>query len=303
MEENMNKGILYGIGAYLLWGVFPIYWKFLHVVPALQVISHRIGWSFLVLMIYILATRQWMEFRAAAFNGKTIAIYAVAGVLLSINWLVYVWGVNAGFIVETSLGYFINPLLSVLMGVIFLRERLRPTQWLPVVVAAIGVIYLTFVYGRLPWIALSLALSFGLYGLIKKLAPLGSLYGLTLETGMIFPAALIFLLFAQSTGDGAFLHAGMQVDLFLIGTGIVTTIPLLMFASAAKRIPLSMVGILQYIAPTIQFLLGVFLYKEPFDRAHFIGFGIVWVALVIFWVENYLANRAPVEPIAELGEG
>jgi chloramphenicol-sensitive protein RarD len=298
----MNKGILYGIGAYLLWGFFPIYWKFLHDVPALQVIGHRIGWSFITLIAYILITSQWREFRDVAFNLKTVGIYAIAGILLSINWLIYVWGVNAGFIVETSLGYFINPLLSVLMGVIFLRERLRLAQWVPVAIAAIGVGYLTFVYGRLPWIALSLAFSFGFYGLVKKLAPLGSLYGLTLETAVTFPFALVYLLFVQQTGTGAFLHDGLKIDLFLIGAGLVTTIPLLMFASAAKQIPLSMVGILQYIAPTIQFLIGVFVYKEDFDQAHFIGFAIVWVALIIFWVENFFANRALVTPQPELGE-
>ena len=299
----MKKGILYGMGAYLLWGFFPIYWKFLHVVPALQVIGHRIVWSFIVLLIYVLATKQWQDFRNVAFNAKTIGIYAIASVLLSINWLIYVWGVNSGFIVETSLGYFINPLISVLLGVIFLRERLRPAQWIPVIIAAIGVFYLTFVYGRLPWIALTLAFSFGIYGLVKKLAPLGSLYGLTLETGIVFPAALVYLIFVQAGVSGAFMHDGLQVDLFLMGAGIVTTIPLLMFASAAKQIPLSMVGILQYIAPTLQFLIGIFLYHEPFDQSHLIGFGIVWVALVIFWVENYIANRNPVEPIPELGEG
>ncbi len=299
----MNKGVLYGIGAYVLWGFFPIYWKVLHEVSALQVIGHRIGWSFIILTIYILATRQWQEFRSVAFNGKTIGIYAVAGVLLSINWLIYVWGVNAGFIVETSLGYFINPLLSVLLGVLFLRERLRPAQWIPVILAAIGVIYLTVVYGRLPWIALSLAFSFGFYGLVKKLAPLGSLYGLTLETAIVFPIALIYLVFVGVNGTGAFLHYGVRIDLFLAGAGIVTTIPLLMFASAAKQIPLTMVGILQYIAPTLQFLIGVFIYKEPFDQSHLIGFGIVWVALIVFWVENFIAHKMPVEPIAELGEG
>jgi chloramphenicol-sensitive protein RarD len=299
----MNKGILYGIGAYLLWGIFPIYWKFLHEVNAVQVISHRIAWSFVVLLIYIFTTKQWHEFRGVAFNAKTIAIYAIAGILLSINWLIYVWGVNAGFVVETSLGYFINPLLSVLMGVIFLRERLRPTQWIPVVLATVGVLYLTWAYHRLPWIALTLAFSFASYGLIKKLAPLGSLYGLTLETGIVFPIALIYLIVVQMNGSGAFLHTGAQVDLFLAASGIVTTIPLLMFASAAKQIPLTMVGLLQYIAPTMQFLLGVFLYKEPFSHSQLIGFGIVWIALIIFWVENYLSNRMPVEPIPELGEG
>jgi chloramphenicol-sensitive protein RarD len=171
------------------------------------------------------------------------------------------------------------------------------------VIAAIGVIYLTAVYGRLPWIALSLAFSFGFYGFVKKLAPLGSLYGLTLETGIVFPAALIYLLVVEVNGTGVFLHDGAFITTLLIGAGVVTTVPLLMFASAAKQIPLSVVGLLQYIAPTIQFLIGILIYKEPFDRAHFIGFGIVWVALIIFWVENYLAHRTPVEPIPELGEG
>ncbi len=299
----MKKGILYGIGAYVLWGFFPIYWKFLHEIPALQVIGHRISWSFIVLILFILLTKQWQDFRAVAFHPKTIGTYAIAGVLLSINWLVYVWGVNAGFIVETSLGYFINPLLSVLLGVIFLRERLRLAQWIPVVIAAIGVLYLTFVYGRLPWIALTLAFSFGIYGLVKKIAPLGSLYGLTLETAIVFPLALVYLLVLEVNGAGAFLHDGLTIDLLLAGAGIVTTVPLLMFASAAKQIPLTMVGILQYIAPTLQFLIGIFIYKEPFDHAHLIGFGIIWVALIIFWVENYLAHRAASEPIPELGEG
>ena len=299
----MNKGIWYGIGAYALWGFFPIYWKFLHQVSALQVIGHRIGWSFLLLIAYIFITKQWRDFRSIAFKPKTIGIYSIAAVLLSINWLIYVWGVNSGFIVETSLGYFINPLLSVLLGVVFLRERLRPMQWVPVGLATFGVIYLTFVYGRLPWIALSLAFSFGFYGFVKKLSPLGSLYGLTLETGIVFPVALIYLAIVGFNGTGAFLHTGTLVDVFLIGAGLVTTIPLLMFASAAKQIPLTIVGLLQYIAPTLQFLLGVFIYKEPFDHAHFIGFAIVWVALIIFVAESYFANRAPMQPVPEPGEG
>lgn len=299
----MKKGILYGIGAYTLWGFFPIYWKFLRGVPALQVIGHRIGWSFILLMVYILLVRQWGEFRSVAFKWKTIGIYSIAAVLLSFNWLIYVWGVNAGFIVETSLGYFINPLLSVLLGVLFLRERLRPMQWIPVGLAALGVAYLTFSYGRLPWIALSLAFTFGFYGFVKKLSPLGSLYGLTLETGIVFPIALAYLAFVGFNGAGAFLQNGARVDILLIGAGIVTTIPLLMFASAAKQIPLTVVGLLQYIAPTLQFLIGVFVYKELFDLSRLVGFGLVWVALIVFAVENYLANRTIVEPIPELGEG
>jgi chloramphenicol-sensitive protein RarD len=299
----MNKGVWNGIGAYALWGFFPIYWKFLHQVPALQVIGHRISWSFILLIAVIVFTKQWKEFRSAALKPKTLAIYAIASVLLTINWLVYVWGVNAGFIVETSLGYFINPLLSVLLGVVFLRERLRLAQWIPVGLAAAGVTYLTVAYGRLPWIALSLAFSFGIYGLVKKLAPLGSLYGLTVETAIVFPFALLYLIFVNVAGDGAFFHTSLSTDLLLIGTGVVTSIPLLMFASAARQIPLTMIGVLQYIAPTLQFLIGVFLYHEPFDQRRLIGFSLVWLALIIFWLENYLANRLPVQPIPELGEG
>jgi chloramphenicol-sensitive protein RarD len=184
-----------------------------------------------------------------------------------------------------------------------LHEKLRPAQWIPVGLAAAGVIYLTVVYGQPPWIALTLAFSFGFYGLVKKIAPLNSLFGLTLETGILFLPALAYLSFVGVDGTGVFLRAGLTSDLLLLGAGVVTTIPLLMFASAARQIPLSMVGILQYIAPTIQFLLGVLVYKEPFDQTHLIGFGIVWIALIIFWVENYHAHRAAVDPIPELGEG
>jgi chloramphenicol-sensitive protein RarD len=215
----------------------------------------------------------------------------------------YVWAVNAKYIVETSLGYFINPLISVALGVIFFKERLRIAQWIPVGIAAIGVGYLTYVYGRLPYIALSLAFSFGLYGMVKKLSPLGALYGLTIETGILFIPALGYLLFAEFSGAGKFLHTGLSSDLLMIGAGVVTTIPLLLFASAARSIPLWVVGLLQYIAPTIQFMLGVFVYKEPFSHEQLIGFGIVWFALAIFLIENYLASRAPAEPVAEMGEG
>ncbi len=298
----MKKGILYGIGAYALWGFFPVYWKLLAQVDAFQLIGHRIIWSCLLLLAVIAAGGNWAEFRGKV-GAKVIQAYILAALLIGFNWTMYVWAVNAGYIVETSLGYFINPLVSVALGVIFLKERLRAAQWIPVGVAALGVAYLTFVYGRLPYIALSLAFSFGLYGMAKKLSPLGSLYGLTVETGILFVPALAYLLFAEANGTGKFMHAGLTADLLMIGAGVVTTVPLLMFASAARSIPLWSVGLLQYIAPTIQFLLGVFVYKEPFSHNQLIGFGIVWVALVIFLIENYLANRAVIEPVAELGEG
>jgi chloramphenicol-sensitive protein RarD len=286
-----KKGISYALGSYVLWGLFPIYWKWLHNVPAMQVIGHRIGWSFILLMIVIFTTKQRTKFRST-LTPRVLGIYSIAGLLLSANWLIYVWGVNAGHIVETSLGYFINPLLSVLLGLIFLRERLRHWQWLPIGLAASGVIYLTWSYGSLPWISLSLAFTFGFYGLVKKTAPLGSLYGLTLETGLVFLPALGYLVYAQATGAGVFGHIGFVSDFLMVFSGVVTAVPLLMFASAARRIPLTMIGILQYIAPTLQFLLGVLLYKEPFATSQLLGFSMVWVALILFWVEGVVAHKA-----------
>ena len=286
----MNPGYLYAFAAYLVWGLLPVYWKWLQQVPTVQVIGHRIVWSFILLLLYIIATRQWKKFHSE-INRRVFIIYGIAGILLSVNWLVYVWAVNAGFIVETSLGYFINPLLSVVLGMVFLGERLRPLQWLPIGLAAAGVVYLTLAHGSLPWIALTLAFTFGFYSLVKKVAPLGSLHGLTLETGFVFLPALGYLALIESTGRGAFGHLSLPTDGFLAGAGIITVIPLLLFASAARRIPLTMIGIMQYIAPTLQFLIGVFLYKEPFTPARLIGFSLVWAALLIFWLESVLVRR------------
>ena len=234
-----KKGILYAIIAYLMWGLFPLYWKQLETIPALQLIGHRIGWSFILLVLIILVTRQWNSFRRVAFEATTLRIYLLAGVLISANWFTYVWAVNNGFVVETSLGYYINPLFTVLLGVVVFREHLRPIQWLPIGLATLGVVYLTFTYGSLPWIALTLAFSFGLYGLIKKTAPLNSLFGLTLETGLMFLPALAFLLFSEFTGQGAFLHSSLLANSMMVGAGLVTTVPLLFFASAAPRVPLT----------------------------------------------------------------
>jgi chloramphenicol-sensitive protein RarD len=286
----MNKGIWYALGAYITWGLFPIYWRLLANIPALQLLGHRIIWSFLLLFGIVLVARQVRVFRSS-LNRRVVLIYSVAAVLIAINWLTYVWAVGAGFIVETSLGYFINPLLVVLLGVIFLRERLRPLQWLPIGLAAAGVLYLTFAYGSLPWVALTLAFSFGFYGLVKKTAPLGALHGLTLETGILIVPALVYLLFSEYTGAGAFMHSSALQDVMLVGAGLVTVVPLLMFASAARLIPLTLIGVLQYVNPTMQFLLGVLIYREPFDHRRLIGFIVVWVALILFGLEGYLAQR------------
>lgn len=288
----MNKGIWYGIGAYAAWGVLPVFWKLLQHVPALQIVSHRIVWSCVLLCAVLALSGQWREFRSAVRQPRVFGIYLGAATLIGVNWFVYVWAVNAGFIIETSLGYFINPLVSVALGVIFLRERLRPWQWLPVGLATIGVLYLTFIYGALPWIALTLAFAFGFYGLLKKVAPLGSFYGLTLETAILSPLVLIYLIAIEWVGEGAFLHTGLLTDVLIICAGVVTSVPMLLFASAARRIPLSLVGILQYIAPTLQFLIGVFVYDEPFDMERLLGFSIIWVALLIFGIEGWLTHRA-----------
>jgi chloramphenicol-sensitive protein RarD len=293
----MNKGAFYAIGAYALWGLLPVYWKWLRHVPAQQVLCHRILWSFITLFIIILISRQWRTFREAVADLRVLRAYAIAAVLISINWLTYIWAVNAGFIVETSLGYFINPLFSVLLGVIFFRERLRPWQWAAIGLAAAGVVYLTYAYGSLPWIALTLAVTFGAYGLVKKTAPLGSLHGLTLETLVLLVPAIMFLVYSHRAGNGALFHSGAISDALLMGAGIITAVPLLLFSSAARRIPLSLIGILQYIAPTLQFLLGVLVYREPFTATKFIGFGIVWAALIIYGVEGLMAYRAQSFPV------
>lgn len=299
----MKKGIFYAIGAYLMWGLFPLYWKQLETIPALQLIGHRIAWSFILLIIVIFVTRQWKDLRAT-FNSKTVRIYLIAALLISVNWFTYVWAVNNGFVVETSLGYYINPLFSVLLGVIVFREQLRPIQWIPIALAAVGVFYLTITYGSLPWIALTLAFTFGLYGLVKKTAPLSSLYGLTLETGLLFVVAIGYLVYCEFTGQGAFLHSDAKSNLMMVGAGLVTTVPLLLFASAAQRIPLTTIGVLQYINPTMQFLLGVLVYKEPFTHNRLIGFSMVWAGLILFWAEGlYVRRNISSDPLPEIGEG
>jgi len=292
----MKKGILSGIAAYLIWGFFPIYLKSLLVVPALQIMLHRVVWAFVFVLFLVLIRKRWHRIRNSLLNPRVILIYTLTAILLGVNWLVYVYGINTGQVVETSLGYFINPILSVALGVIVLHERLRPLQWLPVGLAGIGVLYLTLQYGSPPWIALTLAFSFGMYGLIKKIAPLSSMDSLFVETGILFLPALAFLLLSESTGSGAFGHQGLQINLLLAFSGVVTALPLLLFGQAARLIPLSLLGILQYIAPTVQFLLGIFLYQEPFTSTRLVGFATIWLALLIFSLEGYWNRRNQTAP-------
>jgi chloramphenicol-sensitive protein RarD len=287
----MNKGILAGIGAYILWGLFPIYWRLLEQDPAIEILAHRMVWSLVFMLSLLILQGQLSRLKEALKNRRTMLIYALAAVLLSLNWYTYIWAINAGYVVEASLGYFINPLVNFLLGVIFFREKLRSGQLAAVLLALLGVVYLTFNYGSLPWISLVLAFSFGMYGLIKKAAPLESMQGFSLETAVMFLPALGFLLYRQSTGVAAFVNQGIRVTLLLLLAGPVTSIPLLMFGYSARKIPLSMLGFIQYITPTMQLLLGVFLYLEPFPVNRLIGFGLIWLALLIYSLEGLIFSR------------
>lgn len=286
-----NKGVLFALAAYILWGFFPLYFKAIQQVSALQILAHRIAWGFVFTLAVVLMLRQWKEFRASIFNRRTFLIYAGASVVLGINWFTYVWAVITNHVVESSLGYFINPIVSVLLGVIFLRERLRTFQWVAIAMVTAGVVYLTITFGQLPWISLVLAVTFGFYGLLKKIAPLGALHGITLETAVLTIPSLVYLLIVNANGTGTFGHSTPLLDFLLVLSGPVTAIPLLLFATGARRIPLTTIGLLQYIAPTLQFLLGVLVFHEPFDQTRLIGFMIIWLALVLFSVENLLARR------------
>jgi chloramphenicol-sensitive protein RarD len=287
----MNKGMWYAIGAYGLWGLFPLYWKTLQHVPALEILSHRMAWSLLFVVGLLVVRRRWGWLKTAVHTPRTLLLFTASAMLLSVNWFIYIWGVNAGFIVETSLGYFINPLVSVLMGVFFLGERLRGGQWAALAMAAAGVIYLTVRYGALPWIALTLATSFALYGLIRKTAPLGSLEGLSLETALMFFPAFGYLVYLEVMGTAALGHVDSLTTVLLVFAGVATAVPLLLFAAGARLIKLATIGILQYIAPTLQFLIGILVYHEPFTADRLVGFSLIWLALILYSGENIWFNR------------
>jgi chloramphenicol-sensitive protein RarD len=298
-------GFWSGVAAYTIWGLVPLYWKLLKHVPAIQVLGHRIVWSLAVLIVLVAVLRRGgrrsRDGRAAlsSVSPRVVGLYAIAAALIATKWFLYIYAVNAGFIVETSLGYYITPLVNVLFGVLFFHERMRPAQWVSIVLATTGVVQLTFAYGALPWIAFGLAASFGSYGLAKKKAPLDAVEGLTLETAILAPLAILYLVFLHRAGEGAFLRSGTTSDALMIGGGVVTTVPLLLFAAAVRTVPLSVIGILQYIGPTLQFLLGVFVYHEPFSRSQLIGFSIVWAALVIYAGDGLRARRTstPLVPV------
>lgn len=275
-------GLFYGLAAYSLWGLFPLYWKRLELVPATQILAHRIVWSFVLTLFLCFVLGRKNELVALFHSPKRLASTVAAGLLISLNWGVYIWAVNQSRIIETSLGYYLNPLLSAAMGAFVLREKLDKGMIIAYCVAGLGIVVLTVSYGKLPWVALTLALSFAFYGLIKKVVALDALTGLTVETGAAFPFALAFLLFEQRTGRGAFGNINGTGTIMLFLAGLVTAIPLLLYASGVKRMALSKMGFLQYISPTLQLILGVFIFGEVIDLTQGIAFGCVVTALLIF---------------------
>jgi chloramphenicol-sensitive protein RarD len=288
----VGRGFWLGLAAYSIWGLFPIYWKLVADVPAGQVLAHRIVWSCVALGL-ILARPARPRLPRGTVTPRVVLLYLGAAILIGVNWYLYVWAVGHDFVVETSLGYYITPLVNVLLGVAVLRERLRPLTWLAVALAAVGVAVLAWSYGAPPRIALGLAASFGTYGLVKKTVPLPALEGLALETVLLGLPAVAYLVAAERAGVGAFLHGAASTNLFLIGGGLVTIVPLLLFASAVRLVPLSTMGLLQFISPTIQLVLALAVYHEPFGGARLAGFVTVWVALVVFAVEQVRRGASP----------
>jgi chloramphenicol-sensitive protein RarD len=288
----MRTGIINATLAFLCWGLFPIYFHALQEVPAGQILAHRVVWSLLFLAIVLTVRRQWKWLPEVLRRPRVIASFVASAFLLSANWLVYIWAVNNGHVIEGSLGYFINPLVNIMFGYLLLKERLRAGQWAAIALAALGVAWLTWQTGSVPWIALILAGTFGGYGLMRKTAALGALEGLSFETMVLFPLALGYIIWLSAHGDNGFANSASGTTRWLlIAAGPITAIPLLLFASGARKIPLAVLGMLQYISPTIQFLLGVWLFHEAFTAERLVGFVLIWSALALYAAEGLWRNR------------
>ena len=286
-------GVLSAALAYVCWGLFPLYFRLLGGMAALDVVVHRIVWSALFMLLVLAVRRQWAWLRDVARRPKVVGAFAASALLLSANWLTYVWAVSHGHVIDASLGYFITPLVNVLLGALVLHERLRAAQWLAVASAAAGVAWLAVQGGGLPWVALVLGCTFGAYGLLRKTAALGALEGLALETLLLAPAALAWLAWSGWRGDGGFpVAGGPAVNALLVGLGPVTAIPLLLFAAGARRIRLATLGLLQYLGPSIQLVLGVWLFDEAFAPSRLAGFGLIWAALLVYSVDGWRAGAA-----------
>ncbi len=291
-----RRGTAYGAAAYLLWGLFPLYWPLLEPASAVEVLAHRVVWSLVVVAVLLQVTRRWAQFRAAFADRGRLLRLSAAAVAIALNWGVYIYGVQSDHVVEAALGYFVSPLLTVLLGVLVLGERLRTSQWAALGAAALAVVVLSVEGGRPPWIALVLACSFGLYGLLKKTVGIGPLEGLAVETAVLTPVALLYL---AVIGGGTFTTEGSGHVALLVGGGVVTAIPLLLFGAAAGRISLTTLGMLQYLTPTIQFFIGVLLRHEPMGPARLLGFVLVWTALAVFTLEVVRERRREVRLLVE----
>ena len=298
MSES-RRGLLLGIAAYTMWGAFPLYWPLLEPAGAPEILAHRVLWSCLVMGALVVVLRRRAAFVAILRDRRRALLLSGAAMVITLNWLTYIWAVNNGRVVESSLGYFINPLVSVLMGIVVLGERLRREQWMAVGVAVIAVGVLTVDYGRLPWVALLLACSFGTYGLAKKLAGAGAVESLAFETLLIAPVAVAYLAWLEAQGSLAFGAHGVGHALLLASTGVVTAVPLICFGAAATRIPLVTLGLLQYLAPVLQFALGVLWFAEPMPLGRWVGFVLIWLALSLFTVEAWRHRRRQLRLVAE----
>jgi chloramphenicol-sensitive protein RarD len=297
--SETSRGFFLGAAAYIMWGIFPLYFPLLKPAGAVEILAHRVVWSVLTMLLLVVAVRRRRQLRALVVDRRTRAILTLAALVIAVNWGTYIWGVNNGHVVETSLGYFINPLVTVLMGVFILGERLRRLQWVALGLATAAVVGLTIEYGRPPWVSLLLAFSFGSYGLAKKKANAGAVESLTFETIVLAPVALGYVAYLVANGRSEFGPNGAGHVLLVISLGLVTAVPLICFGAAATRVSMTTIGLLQYLAPTLQFALGVLVFDEAMPPMRWVGFGLVWVALVIFTVETLHHRRRQMRLVAE----
>lgn len=292
--ENYKQGIFFGLAAYVLWGILPVYWKALELVSPFEILSSRFMWSCVFVFLLIIFQKKWplfaKEVKQVFSNVKTGAAMIAAGITISFNWGTFIWAVNNGHIVETSMGYYINPLVSILFAVVFLRERLDKMQLAAITCAFIGVASMVYSFGKIPWVSLTLAFTFALYGLLKKILPVSALTSIMLETLLITPLALVYEYSLWQQGVSFYASGNLQVIMMLTGAGIVTAIPLLLFTAGARLLPLKIIGFLQYISPTLTLLIGVFVYNEAFTASHLLAFGWIWAALLLFIVSQLRSN-------------
>lgn len=292
--ENYKQGIFFGLAAYVLWGILPVYWKALELVSPFEILSSRFMWSCVFVFLLIIFQKKWLlftkEVKQVFSNVKTGAAMVAAGITISFNWGTFIWAVNNGHIVETSMGYYINPLVSILFAVVFLRERLDKMQLAAITCAFIGVASMVYSFGKIPWVSLTLAFTFALYGLLKKILPVSALTSIMLETLLITPLALVYEYSLWQQGVSFYASGNLQVIMMLTGAGVVTAIPLLLFTAGARLLPLKIIGFLQYISPTLTLLIGVFVYNEEFTASHLLAFGWIWAALLLFIVSQLRSN-------------